>query len=55
MVALIIGIGGTLLSSYKTIENVLICCGIGAIIVLVMILVPLSLKIAEKIKEIERA
>ena len=54
VVGLIVAIVGTLLTSYKVLENVLICCGIGAIIILVMILVPLTLKINEKIKEIER-
>ena len=54
VVGLIIGIVGSLLSSFKTLDNALICVGIGAIIVLAMILAPLTLKINAKIKEIER-
>lgn len=49
VVGLIIGIVGSLLSSFKTLNNVLICVGIGA----VMILVPLTLQINDKIKEMK--
>ena len=53
VVAAIVGIVGSLLSSFRTLGNALVCCGIGAVIVLVMILVPLTLKIEAKIKEIK--
>lgn len=53
VVGLIVGIGGSLLSSFKTLDNVLICVGIGSIIILVAILVPLTLLINGKIKEIK--
>ena len=53
VVGLIIGIVGSLLSSFKTLNNVLICVGIGAVMVLVMILVPLTLQINDKIKEMK--
>lgn len=49
VVGLIIGIVGSLLSSFKTLNNVLICVGIGA----VMVLVPLTLQINDKIKEMK--
>ena len=54
VVGLIIGIVGSLLSSFKTLNNVLICVGIGAVMVLVMILVPLTLQINDKDKRNER-
>ena len=54
VVSLIIGILGTLLLSYKTLENLLICGGIGIVIILIFILIPLTLKINERIKDIER-
>lgn len=53
VVGLIIGIVGSLLSIFKTLNNVLICVGIGAVMVLVMILVPLTLQINDKIKEMK--
>lgn len=53
VVGLIIGIVGSLLSSFKTLNNVLVCVGIGAVMVLVMILVPLTLQINDKIKEMK--
>lgn len=53
VVGLIVGIGGSLLSSFKTLDNALICVGIGSIIILVAILVPLTLLINGKIKEIK--
>ena len=52
--AAVVGVVGSLLTSFKTLPNVLICCGIGAIIILVMILVPLTLKINDKIEEIKK-
>lgn len=53
VVGLVIGIISTLLLSFKTLENVLICSGIGLVIISLFILIPLTLKINEKIKEIK--
>ena len=52
VVSLVIGILGTLLLSFKALENVLICGGIGIVIILIFILIPLTLKINEIIREI---
>lgn len=53
VVSLVIGIVSTLLLSYKTLDNALICGGIGIAIILVFFLIPLTLKINMKIKEIK--
>ncbi len=53
VVSLIIGILGTLLLSFKVLEGVLICGGIGIVIILIFILIPLTLKINGIIREIK--
>lgn len=54
IVGLIIGILGFLLTSYKTADNVLIFCGIGAVVLLFIVWIVFVVAINDKIKEIEK-
>ena len=52
MLGAIITILGWIATSYKTTENVLIICGIGVAVVLVVIVVALVFAINDKIKDL---
>lgn len=54
-VSVVFGVISTLLLSFKTLENMLICCGIGVAILALFALIPLTLKINDKIREIKEA
>ena len=49
---LIIAILGFIVTTYKTAENFVIICGVGAIIVLMIILIALIVAIREQIKKL---
>ena len=50
---LIIGIAGSLLSSFKALENIIIFGGLGVIVVLLVVWFSLTFGINDKIKEIK--
>ncbi len=50
---LIIGIAGSLLSSFKALENIIIFGGLGVIVVLLVVWFALTFGINDKIKEIK--
>ena len=54
-VSVVFGVISTLLLSFKTLENMLIYCGIGVAILALFALIPLTLKINDKIREIKEA
>ncbi len=55
VVSLIIGIIGTLLLNFKTLEKIIIFGGVGAIVVILIIWFALTFAINAKIKEIKEA
>lgn len=52
VLGVIIAILGWIATSYKTTENFLIICGIGAVVVLMMILIALIFAIREQIRKL---
>ncbi len=53
-VAVIIGIFGWIFTSYKTTDNLLLCCGVGVIAIVAVIMLAICFAINDKIKEIEK-
>ena len=52
VMGVIIAISGFIVTTYKTAENFVIICGVGAIIFLLMVLAGLSFAIREQIKKL---
>lgn len=54
IVGLVLGILSWIFTSYKTADNVLLCCAIGVVIVAFVVWVAVSFAINDKINEIEK-